>query len=166
MRETDRFVRGLVSWVGFRQTGVSYRRDPRYAGETKYPYRKMLKFAVDGITSFSTLPLRLATWLGYATSGLAFLYLLTVFVQKWMGITVSGWPTIMVAMLFLGGVQLICVGIVGEYVGRIFTQIKGRPMYIIEEEYGIPTARSDGQHETGVQIRERGPQAGAPILQS
>lgn len=134
MRENDRFVRGLVSWIGFRQTGVEYDRDRRQAGETKYPFRKMLKFALDGITSFSTMPLKLAMWLGYATSGLAFLYLISVFIQKWMGITIQGWATIMVAVLFLGGVQLICIGIVGEYIGRIFTEIKGRPMYIVADE--------------------------------
>lgn len=134
MRENDRFVRGLVSWIGFRQIGVEYDRERRLAGETKYPFRKMLKFALDGITSFSTLPLKLAMWLGYATSGLAFLYLISVFIQKWLGITTQGWATIMVAMLFLGGVQLICIGIVGEYIGRIFTEIKGRPMYIVADE--------------------------------
>jgi polyisoprenyl-phosphate glycosyltransferase len=132
MRETDRFIRGLVSWVGFRQIGLEYVREPRVAGETKYPYGKMIKFALDGVTSFSTTPLRAATLLGYATSFVAFAYLLTVFVQKWMGVTVSGWATIMVGMLFLGGVQLICLGIIGEYIGRIFTEIKGRPLYVVE----------------------------------
>ena len=133
MREKDRFVRGLVSWMGFAQTGVTYNRDARYAGETKYPYRKMLKFAVDGITSFSIAPLKLASWLGYLASGLAFLYLAAVFIQKAMGATIQGWATIMVAMLFLGGVQLICIGIIGEYIGRIFNEIKPRPMYVVEE---------------------------------
>lgn len=133
MREKDRYVRGLVSWLGFRQTGVSYRRDARYAGETKYPYRKMIKFALDGITSFSTVPLKLATWLGYAASLLAFLYLVSVFVQKAMGITVPGFATIMVSILFIGGVQLICLGIIGEYIGRIFNEIKPRPMYIVDQ---------------------------------
>ena len=133
MREQDRFVRGLVSWIGFRQAGVEYQREPRFAGETKYPFRRMLKFALDGITSFSTVPLRLATWLGYLASVFAFLYLLSVFVQKLLGHTVQGWATIMVAMLFLGGVQLICLGIMGEYIGRIFTEIKQRPLYVIEE---------------------------------
>jgi dolichol-phosphate mannosyltransferase len=136
LREKDRFVRGLVSWIGFRQTGVTYHRDKRVAGETKYPWRKMIKFAIDGISSFSTMPLRLATWLGYATSLLAFLYLVTVFVQKAVGITVQGWATIMVALLFLGGIQLICLGIIGEYLGRIFTEIKPRPMYVVEELLG------------------------------
>ena len=133
LREKDRFVRGLVSWVGFRQTGVVYRRDARYAGETKYPFRKMLKFSFDGITSFSTVPLKLATWMGSATAILAFLYLISVFVQKLLGYTVEGWATIMVAVLFIGSVQLICLGILGEYLGRIFNEVKPRPMYVIEE---------------------------------
>jgi polyisoprenyl-phosphate glycosyltransferase len=133
LREKDRFVRGLVSWIGFRQTGVKYHRDKRYAGETKYPYSKMFKFAMDGIASFSTMPLKMATWLGYASSLLAFMYLVSVFVQKFLGVTVQGFATIMVAMMFLGGVQLICLGILGEYVGRLFNEVKPRPMYIIEE---------------------------------
>jgi dolichol-phosphate mannosyltransferase len=140
LREQDRFVRGLVSWIGFRQTGVTYNRDKRFAGETKYPYRKMLKFALDGITSFSTMPLKVAMWMGYAASGLAFLYLLTVFIQKLLGHTVEGWATIMVALLFLGGTQLICLGIIGEYVGRIYSESKGRPLYIVEEVLGADGA--------------------------
>ncbi|MEQ1574173.1 MAG: glycosyltransferase family 2 protein [Vicinamibacterales bacterium] len=138
LREHDRFVRGLVSWIGFRQVGLPYRRDRRHAGETKYPYRKMLKFAADGITSFSAMPLKLATWMGYAASGLAFLYLGSVFVQKMLGYTVEGWATIMVAVLFLGGVQLIGLGIIGEYIGRIYTESKGRPLYIVDEVIGLP----------------------------
>jgi glycosyltransferase involved in cell wall biosynthesis len=136
LREKDRFVRGLVSWIGFNQTGVTYNRDKRYAGVTKYPYRKMLKFAFDGIASFSTAPLKLATWSGYGASLLAFLYLVSVFVQKLLGYTVEGWATIMVALLFLGGVQLVCLGILGEYLGRIFNEVKPRPMYVIEERLG------------------------------
>ena len=133
LREKDRYVRGLVSWIGFRQCGVTYHRDKRYAGETKYPYKKMIKFALDGITSFSTVPLKIATWMGYSASALAFIYLISVFVQKFiLKITTPGWATIVVAMLFLGGVQLICLGIIGEYVGRIFNEIKPRPIYIVE----------------------------------
>jgi dolichol-phosphate mannosyltransferase len=143
MREKDRFIRGLVSWVGFKQTSILYERDERYAGETKYPYRKMIKFALDGVTSFSTAPLKLASWLGYGASILGFLYLASVFVQKWMGYTVDGWATIMVAVLFFAGVQLMCLGILGEYVGRIFNEIKPRPVYIVEEAIGkvvdVPT---------------------------
>lgn len=133
LREKDRFVRGLVSWVGFKQTGVTYHRDARYAGETKYPFRRMLKFSFDGITSFSTVPLKLATWTGGIAAVLAVLYLISVFVQKLLGYTVEGWATIMVAVLFLGSVQLLCLGILGEYLGRIFNEVKPRPMYVIEE---------------------------------
>jgi polyisoprenyl-phosphate glycosyltransferase len=133
MREKDRYIRGLVSWVGFPQASVAYERDERFAGETKYPFAKMLKFALDGLTGFSTEPLRLASWMGYAASALAFLYLASVFVQKLLGYTVEGWATVMVAMLFLGGVQLICLGIMGEYLARVFTEIKPRPVYIVEE---------------------------------
>ena len=144
LREKDRFVRGLVSWIGFPQAGIEYERDERVAGETKYPYRKMFKFALDGITSFSTAPLKLATWLGYATSFLAFLYLASVFVQRAMGITVAGWATIMVALLFLGGVQLICLGIMGEYVGRVFNEIKPRPIYVVETVVGESVQNAAG----------------------
>lgn len=133
LREKDRFVRGLASWIGFKQAGVEYERESRYAGVTKYPFAKMFKFAWDGITSFSTTPLKLATWLGYSASMLAFLYACSVFVQKALGYTVQGWATIMVAMLFLGGVQLISLGIIGEYIGRIFNEVKQRPLYVIEE---------------------------------
>jgi dolichol-phosphate mannosyltransferase len=142
LREHDRFVRGLVSWIGFKQTGVPYHRERRFAGETKYPYRKMIKFAFDGITSFSNVPLKLATWLGYSASGLAFLYLASVFVQKLLGYTVEGWATIMVALLFLGGTQLICLGIIGEYVGRIYAESKGRPLYILDTVLGVADAGS------------------------
>ena len=144
LREKDRFVRGLVSWVGFRQTAVGYQREKRFAGETKYPVGKMLQFALDGITAFSTVPLRLATWLGYAASVVAFVYLVSVFIQKAMGVTVEGWATIMVAMLFLGGVQLICLGILGEYIGRIFNEIKPRPMYVVAERLNLDDEETVG----------------------
>lgn len=135
LRERDRFIRGLVSWIGFRQTGVLYKRDKRFAGETKYPLGKMIKFALDGITSFSSAPLKLATWLGYLSSSLAIFYTVVVVIEKFMGITVPGFASIMVGMLFLGGVQLICVGIIGEYIGRIYTETKGRPIYVLDEIY-------------------------------
>jgi len=140
LREKDRYIRGLVSWVGFRQTAVVYDRDERVAGVTKYPLRKMIKFALDGLTSFSTAPLRVATWMGYAASFLAFLYLLVVFVQVLMGITVDGWASIMVVALFMGGVQLICLGILGEYIGRVFNEVKPRPIYIVEKVAGEKVA--------------------------
>ncbi len=137
LEERDRFVRGLVSWIGFKQMGVYYLRDKRYAGNTKYPYRKMFKFAIDGVTSFSMTPLKLSSLLGYFTSTIAFIYASVVFVQKVMGYTVQGWATIMVGILFLGGVQLICLGIIGEYIGRIFNEIKQRPKYIVETIYEL-----------------------------
>ena len=149
LREKDRFVRGLVSWIGFKQIGIPYERDSRLAGETKYPYRKMFKFAIDGITSFSNLPLKLASWLGYMASFLAFVYLASVFVQRAMGYTIEGWATIMVAMLFLGGVQLICLGIIGEYIGRIFNEIKARPMYVIESVHQSAARMQDQQLKAG-----------------
>jgi dolichol-phosphate mannosyltransferase len=150
LRETDRFVRGLVSWIGFRQAAVPYARDARYAGDTKYPYRKMIRFALDAITSFSSVPLKFASWLGYMASLLAFLYLSSVFVQKALGYTVPGFATIMVAMLFLGGVQLISLGIIGEYIGRIYTEIKARPLYIVESVHGALTTTGTSPDETTV----------------
>lgn len=132
LNEKDRFVRGLVSWLGFRQIGVHYERDERFAGKTKYPYKKMIKFALDGITSFSSIPLKLATLLGYVTSIFAFLYAINIFIQKLIGYTVEGLATVVIGMLFLGGVQLICLGIIGEYIGRIFNETKGRPLYVID----------------------------------
>ncbi len=158
LREKDRFVRGLVSWIGFRQAAVYYARDKRYAGITKYPFRKMLKFAIDGITSFSSTPLRLATWLGYLASLLGFLYACSVFIQKALGYTVQGWATIMIGILFIGGVQLICIGIMGEYVGRIFDEIKQRPLYVVEEVYeGV---RSSVEEQALAEALSVGPHAG------
>jgi dolichol-phosphate mannosyltransferase len=112
-----------------------YNREKRYAGETKYPIGKMLKFSLDGITSFSHAPLKIATWLGYGVSLIALLYTMIIIVEKFMGMTVPGFASIMAGMLFLGGVQLICLGIMGEYIGRIFNETKGRPIYVLEEIY-------------------------------
>lgn len=133
MTEKDRYIRGLVSWIGFKQTAVLYNRDERYAGETKYPLRKMIKFALDGITSFSSAPMRIATWLGNIVSVLAFVYLAVIIGQALLGYTVPGFASIMIAVLFLGGVQLICLGILGEYLGRVFNEVKPRPIYIVQE---------------------------------
>lgn len=140
LKERDRFIRGLVSWIGYKQIGVPYMRDKRYAGETKYPYKKMIKFALDGITSFSSFPLKLSSWFGFIISFFAFLYSCFIIILKFMGFTIPGLATVIVGMLFLGGVQLICLGIIGEYIGRIFTEIKQRPMYVIEEMYDFKKA--------------------------
>jgi len=131
--ERNRFIRGLVSWVGFPQAAVRYQRHARHAGETKYPLKKMVRFAIDGITSFSFLPLRLATWTGFFVSGMAFLYILVVIVLKFLGINWPGYTSLMAAILFLGGVQLIMIGILGEYLGRVFDEVKRRPLYLVRE---------------------------------
>ncbi len=138
-REKHRFLRGLVSWVGFNQVGIEYERDARHAGETKYPLSKMLKFAIDGITSFSEIPLRFATYLGFVVSGFAFFYGILVVVLKIYGFNEPGYTSMMVAILFLGGVQLITIGIAGEYLGRIYDQVKSRPLYLVSSvERGVP----------------------------
>jgi dolichol-phosphate mannosyltransferase len=141
-REKHRFLRGLVSWVGFEQTGVEYDRDARFSGRTKYPFSKMLRFAIDGITSFSEAPLRFATYLGFVVSGFAFVYAIVVLVLKILQLNEPGYTSMMVAILFLGGVQLIGIGILGEYVGRVYDQVKERPLYFVSsiERGGISAA--------------------------
>jgi dolichol-phosphate mannosyltransferase len=131
--ERNRFIRGLVSWIGFEQTAVRYQRHARLAGDTKYPLRKMARFALDGITSFSFLPLRLATWVGFFVSVLAFLYIVVVIVLKVLGINWPGYTSIMASILFIGGVQLIMIGILGEYLARIFDEVKRRPLYLVAQ---------------------------------
>lgn len=132
--ETHRFVRGLAKWVGFRQTSVSYIREARFAGETKYPFRKMLKLAWDGFTGFSLVPLRMATYLGLSSSLFSLIVgIWTLYVRLFTDRTVQGWSSLMVALLFLGGAQLFTIGILGEYVGRIFEETKRRPLYLVEE---------------------------------
>ena len=140
--EKRRFLRGLVAWVGFRQVGIEYDRDPRFTGETKYPFSKMLRFAIDGITSFSEIPLRFATYLGFIVSGGAFVYAIVVIILKLLGQNEPGYTSIMVALLFLGGVQLISLGIAGEYLGRIYDQVKARPLYLVSsvERAALPPA--------------------------
>jgi dolichol-phosphate mannosyltransferase len=136
LRERHRFIRGMTAWVGFRQVGVPYVRPPRTRGETKFPLRKMLRFALDGLTSFSHVPLQLATWLGFLVSAFAFLYILVVLALWILRINVPGWTTLMVFVLLLGGVQLMVIGVLGEYLGRIYDEVKGRPLYLVAEEVG------------------------------
>ncbi|MFO0753901.1 MAG: glycosyltransferase family 2 protein [Thermodesulfovibrionales bacterium] len=142
LRERDRFVRGMISWVGFKQTGIEFDRDPRLAGETKYPLRKMMKFAFDGIVSFSNVPLKLATWMGFITSFFSLVYIFVVLVKKFLGHTLPGYASLMISILFLGGVQLITIGILGEYIGRIYNEAKARPLYLLEETVNIDRRRS------------------------
>jgi polyisoprenyl-phosphate glycosyltransferase len=137
-RERHRFLRGLVSWVGYRQVGIPYDRAERHSGSTKYPFSKMLKFAIDGITSFSQIPLRLSTYLGFATSTFAFLYALVVLALQFAHLNFPGYTSTMVAILFIGGIQLVGIGILGEYVGRIYDEIKARPLYLIADVQRSP----------------------------
>ena len=138
MPERDRFIRGMVSWVGFRQTALPYKREERFAGESKYPSRKMIRFAMDGILSFSTKPLQISVAMGMISAllalvGICYALILRIFTSIW----VEGWTALMIAVLFLGGVQLISVGILGEYVGRIYNEIKKRPLYVVQEYVGF-----------------------------
>lgn len=144
LREKHRFMRGLSSWVGFKQIGVEYERAERYAGETKYPLRKMLRLALNAITSFSYLPLQLATYFGFA---LAFVSLvgivLTIFLRLSGSSAFAGQATTLVSVLFLGGIQLIFLGIIGEYLGRIYDEVKARPLYIVSRAYGLAQAERE-----------------------
>lgn len=135
MREHHRFIRGMSVWVGFRQTGVKYRRAARRAGETKYPLRKMIRFASDAITGFSYLPLQLATYLGFISAGLSILAIPIVAAIRLWGSQepLLGQATTLIVVLFLGGIQLISLGILGEYVGRLYEQAKDRPLYVVRQ---------------------------------
>ncbi len=134
MRERHRFPRGMSAWVGFRQIGVSYKRSPRYAGMTKYPFNKMLRLALNAITSFSYFPLQVATYFGFFSAGLAILAIPVVVYLRMAGIPqFTGQATTLIAVLFLGGIQLISLGILGEYIGRLYDEAKGRPLYVVRE---------------------------------
>lgn len=134
MREKHRFLRGMSSWIGFRQIGVEYKRAARHAGVTKYPFRKMLKLALNAITGFSYFPLQVATYFGFISAGLAILAIPIVAMLRLAGSHFfEGQTTTLISVLFLGGVQLISLGILGEYVGRIYDEVKGRPLYVVRE---------------------------------
>ena len=136
MPESHRFIRGMVSWVGFRQIGLEYDRQERFAGKTKYPFKKMLRFAFDAITSFSTLPLKLMIYIGFFASFIGILGIGYIFYIKFFTtLTITGWSSIMITILLLGGVQLVTIGIMGEYIGRLSEESKKRPLYIIEKVY-------------------------------
>jgi polyisoprenyl-phosphate glycosyltransferase len=136
MRERHRFLRGMAAWVGFRQIGVPYRRHARFAGKTKYPFRKMIRLALNAITSFSYFPLQLATYMGFICAGVAAIAIPIVIILRLTGMgAFTGQATTLISVLFLGGVQLICVGILGEYIGRVYDEVKGRPLYIAREEF-------------------------------
>lgn len=145
LREQHRFVRGMVAWVGFKQTAVLYERPARFAGETKYPFRKMLRFAIDGITSFSTVPLRIALWLGVAAGAVALVSgLWAVYVKLFNRGVVPGWTTIMILVGIGSSAQLVMTGILGEYVGRIYEEVKRRPLYVVREEINLSAGTPAG----------------------
>ena len=137
MRERHRFIRGMVSWIGGKQIAVPYDRKARFAGETKYPFRKMLSFAVDAITSFSIVPLRLVTYLALTVIGLTIVAAIGVVVVKliYPDYFIPGYPSIIITVVFFGGVQLLALGIIGEYMGRMYETTKARPIYIVEQVY-------------------------------
>lgn len=136
MPEAHRFIRGMVTWVGFKQVGLEYDRNERFAGQTKYPFRKMLKFAFDAITSFSTVPLKLMIYLGFFVSFIGLLGVLyIIYIKLFTTEAITGWSSIMITILLMGGIQLMTIGIMGEYIGRISEESKKRPLYIIEKIY-------------------------------
>lgn len=133
--ERNRFMKGLFAWVGFRSTGVPYVRAPRHSGETKLPWRRLWRLALDGITGFSTLPLRIWTYVGIAIALFAFAYGIIIILRTLIaGVDVPGYASLIVAVLFLGGIQLISLGVIGEYLGRLFIEAKQRPIYLVDEE--------------------------------
>ncbi|WP_373510841.1 glycosyltransferase family 2 protein [Thiocapsa sp.] len=150
LREQHRFMKGLFAWIGYRQTAVTYHRDRRSAGATKWNYHKLWGFAIEGITSFSTAPLKVASYVGLATAATAFLYASWIIYKTLrFGDPVAGYPSLMVAVLFLGGVQLAAIGVLGEYLGRMFNETKGRPLYLVEAYERPRQGERDGPRENG-----------------
>lgn len=143
MREHHRFLRGMSAWVGFKQVGVTYKRAARIAGETKYPLKKMMKLALTAITGFSYVPLQIATYVGFISAGISLIAIPVVILMRILGSQqFTGQATTLIAVLFLGGVQLISLGILGEYIGRIYDEVKGRPLYIVSE---APTEKKNNE---------------------
>ena len=140
MGERNRFLRGMTVWVGFTQTAIHYTRDARHAGETKYPVRKMLRFSLDAIASFSHVPLQLATYLGFLFAGVAFIAIPVVIILKFTGGYLPGFGAVTILILLIGGLQLIALGMIGEYVGRIYDESKRRPLYIVRDQRNEPVA--------------------------
>lgn len=139
INERNRYIRGIISWLGFKQSSVEFIRESRFAGVTKYPLRKMLKFAFDAITSFSYKPLKLASYLGLTLSFASFMYLLVVIFQKLFSTTiVPGWASTLAVSLLFNGITLLMLGIIGEYIGRIYDEAKGRPLYIVRHAVNFP----------------------------
>jgi dolichol-phosphate mannosyltransferase len=155
MPEQDRFVRGMFAWLGFRQTEVAFHRLPRLAGETKYPLLKMLRLAANGVVGFSDAPLRLAIWAGFAVSAFAVLYAVYVGMHWLMGdkSLVAGWASTIIIVSFLSGINMIMTGIMGLYVGRIYAEVKRRPLYVVREKAGF--ARADASADSAPHMHDR-----------
>lgn len=148
LKEKNRFVRGLVSWVGFKQISVEFMRDERAAGQTKYPLRRMIKFALDGITSFSYKPLRIASYIGFTLSFFSFIYLLVILYQHFFtDRTIPGWTSLIGINLLFNGIILILLGIIGEYIGRIYDESKNRPLYIVSEVVTQSSIEGSSEHD-------------------
>ena len=159
LRERHRFMKGLFAWIGYPQKAVEYKRDPRFAGETKWNYWKLWNFALDGITSFTTAPLKAATYLGLIVSVLAFAYASYIVYRTLVhGNPVDGYPSLMVVVLFLGGVQLVCTGVIGEYLGRMFDEAKNRPLYLVDSQEPAPNGQLTALH-----ARSPALQSGQPL---
>ena len=140
MRERNRFLRGMTVWVGFTQTALPYPRDARHAGKTKYTLRRMIRFSLDAIASFSHMPLQVASYLGFLVSGVAFLAIPTIVVLRLLGHYIPGFATLTIVVLLLGGIQLIAVGIIGEYLGRVYDEVKARPLYVVRARANFEAA--------------------------
>lgn len=147
MPERTRFIRGMFSWVGFRQIGIEYIREERVAGETKYPFRAMLRFAIDAVTGFSTRPLRWATRLSFLSLGITVAMVFYTFASLIFFQTVPGWASMLTAVSFFSGIQLLTLGIIGEYLGRLYIESKGRPLYYTAEEIGGDTNQTENEVE-------------------
>jgi dolichol-phosphate mannosyltransferase len=148
MPERDRFVRGMISWLGFTQEAVPYRRAARVAGVTKYPLKKMIRFALDGILSFSVAPLRLAIWVGVGTASLAVAGIVyALFLRVFTSIWVPGWTLLFIACASIGGIQLVFLGVLGEYIGRIYGEVKRRPLYVIQERLGFTAIKQADRYK-------------------
>jgi polyisoprenyl-phosphate glycosyltransferase len=143
MRERSRFLRGMTVWIGYTQTAVPYERDARYAGETKYTLRRMLSFSLDAISSFSHRPLQLATLIGFLCATVAFVAIPVVVALRLVGSYLPGFGTVTIVVLLLGGLQLMAIGLIGEYLGRIYDEVKGRPLYLVRARLNMP--ESDAQ---------------------
>ncbi|HDX9653018.1 MULTISPECIES: glycosyltransferase family 2 protein [Bacillus cereus group] len=148
IRETQRYTKGMFSWIGYNKKEILFDRDPRAAGETKWNYFKLMDLAIEGITSFTTAPLRIASFMGFTVSFGAFIYMIWIIIKTLLhGESVSGYPSMMTAILFIGGVQLISIGIIGEYLGRIFNETKQRPLYFVDEYNDDKVTNIDGDQK-------------------